>query len=46
MDGWWLVVEKGLGGGLCAVQAEGTSLAKQTSSNLVQRQSPEDINFT
>lgn len=28
------------------VQAEGTSLAKQTSSNLVQKQSPEDINFT
>lgn len=45
----WLVAGSGErvgGGGLCVVQAEGTSLAKQTSSNLVQRQSPEDINFT
>ena len=32
--------------GLCVVQAEGASLAKQTSSNLVQKQSPKDINFT
>lgn len=46
LDGWWLVVDSREGGGLCVVEAEGTSLAKYTSSNLLLRQSPEDINFT